>query len=89
MERPAADPAHKSNASLPPAEAGSDLLYARDVRVQYGPFLALAGVSLRLGAGELLGLVGPNGAGKTTLLRALAGLQPPHAVAVWVLGQRL
>ena len=50
---------------------------------------ALAGVSLQLRAGELLGLVGPNGAGKTTLLRALAGLQATSAGAVWLVGRRL
>ena len=31
-------------------------------------------VSMRLGGGELVGLVGPNGAGKSSILSALAGL---------------
>lgn len=35
---------------------------------------ALRGVSLRVGAGELLLISGPNGAGKTTLLKCVAGL---------------
>lgn len=35
---------------------------------------ALAGVSLAIEPGELLGLIGPDGAGKTTLIRALTGL---------------
>ena len=36
----------------------------------------LAGVSVRVDAGEFVGLVGPNGAGKTTLMRAALGLVP-------------
>jgi len=42
----------------------------------YDGFHAVAGLSLRVERGEILGLVGPNGAGKTSTLRCLAGILP-------------
>ena len=38
---------------------------------------ALDGVSARIPAGRITGLVGPDAAGKTTLMRIMAGLMPP------------
>lgn len=65
---------------------GEPLLILEDVRVQFGEFLAVNGVTMRIHAGELVGLVGPNGAGKTTSLRAAAGLQPISTGRILVLG---
>ena len=48
-----------------------------DVHKRLGPNQALAGVSLRLEAGGVHGLIGPDGAGKTTLLRVVMGLLRP------------
>lgn len=48
-----------------------------EVRKKLGLNQALAGVSLRLEAGGLYGVIGPDGAGKTTLLRVLVGLLHP------------
>jgi ABC-2 type transport system ATP-binding protein len=49
---------------------------------RYDGITALDGVSLRVPAGVVFGLVGPNGAGKTTLLSILAGLRSPTAGTV-------
>jgi branched-chain amino acid transport system ATP-binding protein len=50
------------------------LLEVKNLSVRYDKAQILNGVSLAVGAGELVGLVGPNGAGKSTLLRANSGL---------------
>jgi ABC-2 type transport system ATP-binding protein len=52
----------------------------------YGERVALAGVSLTVRPGEIVGLLGANGAGKSTLLRTAAGLQPPDEGSVRVAG---
>ena len=45
---------------------------------------ALDGISLSIGAGELVSLVGPSGCGKSTLLRLIAGLDAPDSGELWV-----
>ena len=52
------------------------MLTANDVHVSYGKIAAVRGVSIEVGAGEIVALIGPNGAGKSTLLKAIAGLLP-------------
>jgi ABC-2 type transport system ATP-binding protein len=58
-----------------------------DAVKRYGSRAALAGVSLRLAAGEALGLLGPNGAGKTTALRLLLGFARASAGGVSLFGR--
>ena len=55
----------------------------------YGSFQALIGVSLRITAGETVGVIGPNGAGKTTLMRVISGLLPGRADRLAFEGRRL
>ena len=50
------------------------MLEVRNLRVTYGGIVAVKGIDLEVGPGELVCLIGANGAGKTTTLKALAGL---------------
>jgi branched-chain amino acid transport system ATP-binding protein len=61
----------------------------RDLHAGYRDIPVLRGVSLAVGAGEIVALVGPNGAGKTTTLRAIAGLLAPTAGEIAFEGRRL
>jgi len=55
------------------------VLEIRGLEAAYGDVPALSGVTLRVGAGEIVALLGPNGAGKSTLLGCVAGLVRPRA----------
>jgi branched-chain amino acid transport system ATP-binding protein len=59
------------------------LIRLRQIDVFYGKSQALHGVSLSVGAGEIVALIGANGAGKTTVLKAISGLVP------WAAGEVL
>jgi branched-chain amino acid transport system ATP-binding protein len=54
------------------------MLAIEHIETFYGETQALFGVSLEVGAGEVVALLGPNGAGKTTTLRSVLGLTPPR-----------
>jgi ABC-2 type transport system ATP-binding protein len=59
---------------------------ARGVSKSFGDVLALDGVDLDIGEGQVHGLVGPNGAGKTTLLGLLLGLAQADGGDLEILG---
>lgn len=56
-----------------------DALDLVEVGVRFGGIAALDGVSLRVGSGEICGLIGANGAGKTTLFDVISGVRLPDA----------
>ena len=58
--------------------ATGDILQLEDVHLYYGAIHALKGISLRVGAGEIVTLIGANGAGKSSTLRAINGLNRPR-----------
>jgi manganese transport system ATP-binding protein len=57
-----------------------------NVTVHYGDVLALDGVSLRVAAGTVCGLVGMNGSGKSTLFKAIMGVVQPSSGTVHING---
>ncbi|HSA59299.1 MAG TPA: ABC transporter ATP-binding protein [bacterium] len=67
----------------------SAVLSAEDLHYRYRDDDVLRGVSVRLGPGEILGVLGPNASGKTTLLKNLAGLLKPRSGRVRIGGRDL
>jgi len=58
------------------------MLEVRDLSVFYGDAQALDGVSLSVGAAQVVALVGANGAGKTSLIRTVAGILKPRGGSI-------
>ncbi len=69
--------------------AQTALLEVRDLRSGYGRVEVLRGVSLSVGAGELVALLGSNGAGKTTFNNTVCGLVPAWEGDVVFEGQKI
>ncbi|MDE2571671.1 MAG: ABC transporter ATP-binding protein [bacterium] len=65
------------------------MLRVSDLRVSYGAFKALHGVSLEVDEGEVVVIVGANGAGKTTTMKAIAGLLRTEHGEIALDGQRI
>jgi branched-chain amino acid transport system ATP-binding protein len=54
------------------------MLEILDLHAGYGQAVVVRGVSLTVGAGEIVALLGRNGMGKTTLIRSIMALTPPR-----------
>jgi oligopeptide/dipeptide ABC transporter ATP-binding protein len=68
----------------------SPVLEVHDLVKEYrGRLRAVDGVSLRLDAGEMLGIVGESGCGKSTLARILTGHERPTSGSVYLLGKQV
>jgi branched-chain amino acid transport system ATP-binding protein len=65
------------------------LLNIKDLHVSYGKIKAIKGISLEVGAGEIVTLVGANGAGKTTLLKTISGILTPVSGEILYEGKQL
>lgn len=71
-----------------PSAAGP-VLETRNLTIRFGGLVALDGVDIALGAGEVLCVIGPNGAGKSTLFNVISGLYRPMQGSVHLLGQEV
>jgi simple sugar transport system ATP-binding protein len=67
--------------------AGEVIYEVKNVSKRYGSVVALDGASLKLHAGEVIGLVGDNGAGKSTLVKVLSGAHKPDGGQIFLDGE--
>ncbi len=65
------------------------LLEVADIETSYGLSRVLFGISLAVGAGEMVSLMGRNGMGKTTTVRSIMGLTRPAAGSIRFAGAEL
>ncbi len=71
-----AEPRRSAAPAEPLVRVGSEGLQVHDVRRRFGGVMAVAGVSLSVPRGGVVGLIGANGAGKSTLLNLVSGVEP-------------
>jgi len=62
------------------------MIITQELSKYFNDFLAVDGVNLEVGAGEVLALLGPNGAGKTTTVRILTSILKPSMGSAKVAG---
>src|SRR5436853_139928 len=53
------------------------MIQVQNLRKEFGPKVAVNGISFTVEKGEVLGFLGPNGAGKSTSMRMITGFIPP------------
>lgn len=63
------------------------LFECKGVTKRYSGMTALSNVDLRLGVGQIVGLLGPNGSGKTTMIKLANGLLMPDGGQVLIDGK--
>ena len=69
-----------------PEEQSHRMIETAHLRREYGGRVALHDLTLRVGAGEILGFLGPNGAGKSTTVKILTGMIKPDGGRAIVAG---
>ena len=74
-------------ASSPPTPSSASSFGG--VSKSFGGVRVLDDIDLRLGAGEVVGLLGDNGAGKSTLIKIITGVHQPDHGEIYFGGQRV
>lgn len=72
--------------TTPQSKEPPPVALVKDLRVKYGKFEAVRGISFQIPKGEVFGFIGPNGAGKSSTIRVLATLQKEFEGTVKVNG---
>ena len=62
------------------------VIETENLRKEFGPRVAVKGLTLQVQAGEVFGFLGPNGAGKTTFIKMMLGLVKPTSGQAHMLG---
>jgi len=65
----------------------ADAVVVDNVTVEFDDQIALAGVTMAVATGSIVGIIGPSGAGKTTLVRLMTGALRPTRGTLSVLGE--
>jgi len=65
------------------------LLQVRELHRRFGGLKAVDGLSLDVGASEIVGLLGPNGSGKTTAINLISGVIAPDKGSVRIAGHEI
>ncbi len=66
--------------------ADGPVISVRDLRVKFGDYEVLHGITLDVHRGETLVILGGSGSGKSTFLRAMVALEKPSGGQIWVNG---
>jgi branched-chain amino acid transport system ATP-binding protein len=80
-------PAARLSDDIRPVTGAGPVLTLEGVSKSFGAVRAADGVTLSVGAGEVLGVIGPNGAGKTTVFNLIGGDVGPDAGTIRFLGE--
>lgn len=67
----------------------SIILQIAGLRKEYGDFVALKNIDLKVRDGEFFTIVGPSGSGKTTLIKLLVGMEEQSEGSIWLRNQRM